>query len=114
MASSMAANRCGMPFLTDMKMPLLTDFDLNADVLQFGLLHKVPFLSELSNPACITICAGLKILWLDPPPEMAETIMEEGADCEEMYLLRGTCIHNKSRNFHLILGLRNVHTHSPE
>ena len=53
----------------------------------FGLLHKVPFLTGLSNAACITICAGMKVRHLVPRTGDVEMIMEEGADCEEMFFV---------------------------
>lgn len=53
----------------------------------FGLLHKVPFFTGLSNIACINICATMKIRHLLATPEDPEMIMEEGADCEEMYVV---------------------------
>lgn len=53
----------------------------------FGLLHKVPFFTGLSNLACIKICASMKVKHLVATPEDPEVVMEEGADCEEMYIV---------------------------
>lgn len=53
----------------------------------FGLLHKVPFFTGLSNVACITICASMKVKHLVPRAGDVEMIMEEGADCEEMFFV---------------------------
>lgn len=53
----------------------------------FGLLHKVPFFTDLSNTACISICASLKTHHVLVNPDQTEIIMEEGADCEEMYIV---------------------------
>ena len=53
----------------------------------FGLLHKIPFLSGLSNTASVTICAGLNVIHLTPPSGQTEVVMKEGADCEEMYIV---------------------------
>ena len=53
----------------------------------FGLLHKIPFFMGLSNEACIHICAQMKCMFLNPPREQKEVIMEEGAPSEEMYVV---------------------------
>lgn len=63
----------------------------------FGLLHKVPFFSGLSNSACITICARMKVMHIQIPRISDETdekgqikeglIMVEGDDAEEMFVV---------------------------
>ena len=63
----------------------------------FGLLHKIPFFSGLSNSACITICARMKVMHIQIPRISEETdekgqikeglIMVEGDDAEEMYIV---------------------------
>lgn len=55
----------------------------------FGLLHKIPFLSNLSSQATIKICAQMKNVYMDPRRyrEGRQMIMEEGANGEEMYVI---------------------------
>jgi hypothetical protein len=45
----------------------------------FGLLHKIPFLSGLSNAACILVCTRMRPLHLKPMAPEGSTIEERKA-----------------------------------
>lgn len=53
----------------------------------FGLLHKIPFLSRMSNRATIQVCAQMKNIYVHPPQGEREIVMQEGLDSEEMYVV---------------------------